>query len=350
MMEKPLICKIPQKELGEFVSWLQERFPVYGIKKKNDRLTFEKIEEPDEVVIGGARTTQPILKELFFAPREKVADYFVGENIPQEKEEREKKIIFGVKSCDLKGLLVYDKVFRESSPVDPFYLDRRGEYYIISSDCTTPLSTCFCSFMEINPYPETLFDLNLTPLEDIILLEVGSRWGERVVKEYPTYLAEPKDIEKRKKFRESIVEQVRKVNEGILPLSLPYANLMRVEFNSSVWDEEAKSCVACGGCNAICPTCYCYLLYDEGGEKDYERIRIWDYCQYPSFAQEAGGSNPRRRLTERFRHRYVHKFDYGMVRNGIYECSGCGRCIEVCAGKIDMRKVLKKVEERKVEK
>jgi len=242
MERKTLVCKIPRKELGEFVSWLEEQAPVYGIRKRGDRLSFGKIEKPEEVVVGGARITQPVLKGLLFPPREKVATYFAKEGNGEEKEAG-KKIVFGVKSCDLKGLLVYDKVFRDSSPADPFYLDRREEYYIISSDCTAPLPTCFCSFVEINPYPETLFDLNLTPLEDIILLEVGSKWGEFVVKKYPTYLAQPEDLERRKEFRENLVEKVRKVNEGIFPLSRPYANLMRLELESSVWEEESPSSV-----------------------------------------------------------------------------------------------------------
>ena len=64
----------------------------------------------------------------------------------------------------------------------------------------------------------------------------------------------------------------------------------------------------------------------------------------------AGGANPRKKLMQRFRHRYIHKLDYFKDRYGVYACTGCGRCIDVCMGKIDMRKVisaLQKVESKK---
>ncbi|HEC83419.1 MAG TPA: hypothetical protein ENI46_02895, partial [Firmicutes bacterium] len=46
---------------------------------------------------------------------------------------------------------------------------------------------------------------------------------------------------------------------------------------------------------------------------------------------------------ERFRHRYYHKLDYFPKTYGFEACTGCGRCIVACPGKIDMRKVLKEV-------
>ncbi|MCK5557195.1 MAG: 4Fe-4S dicluster domain-containing protein, partial [Candidatus Hydrogenedentes bacterium] len=90
-----------------------------------------------------------------------------------------------------------------------------------------------------------------------------------------------------------------------------------------------------------CPTCHCFLLYDQKGQENFERLKVWDACVYAGYSRMAGGGTPRPFLVERFRHRYVHKFDQIVERHGIEGCSGCGRCIEACPGNIDMRKVFK---------
>jgi NAD-dependent dihydropyrimidine dehydrogenase PreA subunit len=44
----------------------------------------------------------------------------------------------------------------------------------------------------------------------------------------------------------------------------------------------------------------------------------------------------------RLRNRFEKKFDYFPKVNDLYACTGCGRCILACPGKIDIRKVLKR--------
>jgi len=39
----------------------------------------------------------------------------------------------------------------------------------------------------------------------------------------------------------------------------------------------------------------------------------------------------------------MKKFDFFVDNLGVPACCGCGRCIEVCPGKIDIREVLKDV-------
>jgi ferredoxin len=58
----------------------------------------------------------------------------------------------------------------------------------------------------------------------------------------------------------------------------------------------------------------------------------------------AGGSNPRGKLYQRLQNRYHCKMDYSYDRLGRYTCVGCGRCIDGCAGNIDMRKIFAELE------
>jgi len=59
----------------------------------------------------------------------------------------------------------------------------------------------------------------------------------------------------------------------------------------------------------------------------------------------AGGANPRKVLGDRIKHRLMHKFVYFLDRYGIDMCVGCGRCIDGCAGEMNIRTVLKKLSE-----
>ena len=72
---------------------------------------------------------------------------------------------------------------------------------------------------------------------------------------------------------------------------------------------------------------------------------MWDSCMRLDYAKVAGGANPRKMLGERLKHRLMHKFAYFLDRYGINMCVGCGRCVDADAGKIDIREILKKLNE-----
>jgi len=65
------------------------------------------------------------------------------------------------------------------------------------------------------------------------------------------------------------------------------------------------------------------------------------------FARVAGGESPRKELFERFRNRYTCKFHFTPEYYGLLGCTGCGRCIQTCLGKIDMRKVITRLLEKR---
>ena len=74
------------------------------------------------------------------------------------------------------------------------------------------------------------------------------------------------------------------------------------------------------------------------------RASCWDSCFESGYARMAGGGTPRLQLVERFRNHYFHKF-VSFPRNwGVTACSGCGRCIDACMGRIDKRDCLHRLE------
>ena len=120
-----------------------------------------------------------------------------------------------------------------------------------------------------------------------------------------------------------------------------YSEFRKVE--TKVWKQESEECVGCGACTNICPTCYCLILNDESINEQFVKVRGYDSCQWYGYARVAGGGSPRHKMTERFRNRYLCKFDYMNHNFGEIGCTGCGRCTEACAAKIDFREVVKNV-------
>jgi ferredoxin len=286
------------------------------------------------------RTVQP-LKSLLFEPRRGVGNYF-GES--GEEERGGEQVIVGMKGCDLKALAVLDFVFT-GEVADPFYLRNRQRTLIISSDCTGFKEVCFCVLVGGKPHPEEGYDLNYTPLPEGSVVEVGSSKGMALVDRFKDHFdpATQEQLEQRAEARERVATLLtaHQKEYGYLWGGVTRELMGRV-FESSVWEEEAERCVECGACNFVCPSCHCFFLSDHGRE-NFRRVRNWDACQYRGFARVGGGANPRPELYQRLRTRYEKKFCFCPAVMGVNGCTGCGRCVEACIGKIDMREVLKKL-------
>jgi formate hydrogenlyase subunit 6/NADH:ubiquinone oxidoreductase subunit I len=251
-----------------------------------------------------------------------------------------------VKACDLKGFVVQDFVFSNHDFPDPFYIRAREENLIISADCTDVLETCFCIALGIKPYPQANFDINLSLVRDGFLAESGSQKGEKLFSVHAHLFNKVSDVFEKDRYekRKEIVKAVEKnIQDKEIPLQERYKGIIEKNYKSDIWQDESKTCVECGACNSVCPTCHCFLLYDQADESRMARFRMWDSCMIKDFARVAGGANPRSKLWMRLRNRFEKKFDFFPKVADVYACTGCGRCVSACPGKIDIRKVLKRL-------
>ncbi|MCM8757973.1 MAG: 4Fe-4S dicluster domain-containing protein [Candidatus Omnitrophica bacterium] len=289
------------------------------------------------------RTIEP-LKSFLNYPKEIVCEYFSKELTIQDK----KIAIFGVKNCDLFSLKIQDFVFLQGDYTDPLYKKRRENLFIISSDCLSFKEVCFCLAYDINPYPESGFDLNFSSLDEGFLVEVGSDKAKALL-EKKGFLFEKIPSRLNTELlskRENITTQLKEhIKSHALPKKEVLKEIINKGYNSKLWQEEMFNCVECGGCNFICDTCHCFLLSESGSETVFKKIRSWDSCQYANFAKEAGGANPLNTRAKRLRNRFLKKFDFFIDNLGLPACCGCGRCIETCPAKIDIRKILKSLYE-----
>jgi len=330
-------------DFTKFLESLKGDYEVYtSVKKDKQRFYKKYTDSENDLVIGEVRSFEP-LKSFFTRGREKVAEGFK----PDVPHSNSKPLaIVGVKACDLKGFKVQDHVFKNHDYADPLYNMARDKNLIISSDCTCSIDTCFCLAVGVKPYPQGDFDINLSQIKDGFVVEPGSQKGEQLIKKNSSLFkrASNNQLAEKKERRTEVAEEVEKnIKDNSVPKEDSLRGAVERNYKSNIWEEEAKTCVECGACNTICPTCHCFLLYDQKKNKGMTRLRIWDSCMIKDFARVAGGANPRDRLWTRLRNRFEKKFDFFPKTASIYACTGCGRCISACPAKIDIRKVLKRL-------
>jgi sulfhydrogenase subunit beta (sulfur reductase) len=341
-----MMHSISKDNFLQFLKNLKSSYTVFiPVKKGNHRFYNELNDNTDNMVLGEVRSFEP-LKAFFFSAREKVA-----RNINQEVPPFEKKpyCIVGVKACDLKGFKTQDYVFLGNDYIDPFYDRNRKNNLVIAADCTCAIETCFCLALGLKPYAEGDFDINLSVLDsrpDELVIETGSEKGEGILKSNQDLFKEASSeaIKERDKQRQRVLKEVEKnIQENSIPRQDVFKGMIKRNYEASMWQDEAKTCVECGACNTICPTCHCFLLYDQKDKEAIERLRVWDSCMIKDFARVAGGANPREKLWMRLRNRFEKKFDYFPEVADIYACTGCGRCVTACPAKIDIRRVLRRL-------
>jgi len=266
--------------------------------------------------------------KIFFLP--------VKENVTAERKDEKPRIIIGVPNCDVEALGLLDEIYLDESYEDIFYRKRRENTLIISSDCFDIQEHCHCTSYGVKPWSENRTDLSVILSKDTVILRIISQKGEKFVRE--TLQASPVDD----KSMISFIDVRHREIEGLLSRtnkSLPdYKETGRLvrESVKAVWMKHSATCVSCGACTTICPTCTCFLLIDKPG---FHKVKQMDACQYPGFEKTAGGEDPLKELYERFRNRYMCKYVWKPEKFKHIACTGCGRCIEACIGKIDKNKI-----------
>jgi len=289
-------------------------------------------------------------KSFLQPAKERVAVYSThGPSEIESSAGAEPYALVGLRACDLKAIEYLDKVFLEGEPRDPFFEARRRAQILITVDCAEVHETCFCTALGGKPFAEAGFDLNLTPITAGYLIEVGTEKGRALIEKAGSLVREAtaQQIAERDRLRRRSVEALEKQISGLrLPENIQEILLRSEKTGKRL--EASADCVECAACTFVCPTCYCFYLFDQpAGGENFERLRTWDSCILGDYSRMAGlpgaKPNPRPRLRSRFINRLLHKYAYGPQQFGQLGCTGCGRCIEACFGKIDIRQVLREL-------
>ncbi len=295
----------------------------------------------DGMKMSDALKTDRSAKDFFFPQTENLMEFKTeGKTIEviDTRSEAEDFVVFGVRGCDVKSLEVLDKVFL-AEPVDSYYKNRREHGVIISMACSRPTETCFCGTFGIDA-SSPAGDIECYKTDDAFYFDAKTEKGKALMEKIASVTEDCDD-----KAVTEQKEQIKKILD-----KLPLKDLSAQEFgadktdkffNSPEWKNLSESCLGCGTCTFVCPTCQCYDIKDFKTNKGVQRYRCWDSCMYSDFTKMSAGQ-PRLSQLERFRQRFMHKLVYFPTNNdGMFSCVGCGRCVSKCPISMNIVKVMK---------
>ncbi|MDE5619870.1 MAG: 4Fe-4S dicluster domain-containing protein [Ruminococcus sp.] len=337
------MLKISLENLGKLFDAVAEKQTLYIPTDREDGAAEYRKYESGMKLSKNLNTLRSA-KDFFFPQTENLADFKMeGKKIEviDIREESEDFVVFGVRACDARSFTILDKVFL-SEPVDSYYKNRRDHGTIVTMACTKPAETCFCGTFGIDPTaPEG--DAACWSDGENLFIQANNEKGQAFI-DSVVALLEDGDTAK--------LDEVKVKTKEILG-KLPLANLsteafggdtLMEHFKSEKWAELSESCLGCGTCTFVCPTCQCYDIKDFNTGHEIKRFRCWDSCMYSDFTKMAHG-NIRNSQLERFRQRFMHKLVYfPSNNNGEFGCVGCGRCLSKCPISMNIVKVMKALE------
>lgn len=333
--------KVSLDKLNLLFSEISKNATLYIPVDTKTGAKYEKWEDGKE--LSDALNTVRSAKDFFFPQTENLMDFKVeGKNIEiiDTREECENFVVFGVRACDAKSFEVLDRVFL-AEPVDSYYKNRRDHGVIVTMACTKPQETCFCKTFGIDP-SEPMGDVSCHKTDDALYMDAHSEKGEALLNNLSAVCEDTDTV--------AVDEQKRLIKERMdkLPLSSLSAESFGKDktsefFDAPEWAELSETCLGCGTCTFVCPTCQCYDIKDFNTGHGVKRFRCWDSCMYSEFTKMSAGQ-PRLTQLERFRQRFMHKLVYYPTNNdGLFSCVGCGRCISKCPINMNIVKVMKKL-------
>lgn len=335
--------KIPVSQLNSLFAAIAEKQKLYlPVDDTGGQSQFTLWE--DGMCLSKSVNTVRSAKDCFFPQVENLMGFKVeGSQIQliETRDPAEPFVLFGVRACDVRSFDILDRVFL-AEPVDTYYAQRRESCCVISLACGKPAETCFCTAFGIDP-AEPQGDITCWLSGDTLLWQANTEKGTALTQKLPMLEeAEANAADGEKAAIRAIADMLP---FGKLDLSAFGQGKTQVLFNRPEWKTLSESCIGCGTCTFICPTCQCYDIQEFSNGKTVKRFRCWDSCMYSDFTKMSAGQ-PRPTQTERFRQRFMHKLVYYPDNHeGLFSCVGCGRCLRKCPIHMNIVKVIKTIGE-----
>jgi len=302
------------------------------LNKNQEFFSFEILKHIKDLRLDYDTTILPP-KKVFFTPQQVLLSFKEG-HFKAELNPK-KMVLFGVHLDDLLAIEQTDFLFRENYE-DIHYTAQRNATTIIGSNFQTVAPGAFWNSM--NEKQPSKHDGFLTKLKEGYVYQVLTEKAQNLLQYGQFEKASKEQIVLAKEVNEQIKSKLNKQldykeKEIKQALEKSYADL-------PFWDHLAKSCYACGSCNLVCPSCYCFNIEDHwhADQTSGARTRFWDSCMTEDFAKISLGGGKSENFRDspgsRMRHRMMRKMVYLNDKLGSRACVGCGRCSTACTANI----------------
>jgi len=333
---------LPESKINEFFKLIASKGELY-IPQDNNTGKADFALWNEGAKLSKALKTVRSAKDFFFPKAENLVNLRMeGKHVTVEDPRKELNdfVVFGVRACDAKSFEIVDAVYLKMDPVDSYYKNRRDHGTVITLACTEPAKTCFCHAYKIDAAAPA-GDVSAWLCDGTFYFQPNTDKGKKIIESAKSLFAEGDEAQV-KKQQEETRKKCAATPFANLDLSKWVGKDMLKIFNSKMWDSLSESCLGCGTCTYVCPTCMCFDIRDfDSGANGVKQFRCWDSCMYSDFTQMAA-ANPRLTQKERFRQRFMHKLVYyPMAHEDNWQCVGCGRCLESCPIHMNIVKVIK---------
>lgn len=333
---------LPKSKFKELLNKITRDYRLIAPVRHDQITEFKPVQSGEDIVMDYQNPVVPP-KNLFFPQSEKMFSYDTNDPTWAIQPEAGvgKRVLFGVRPCDVKSFLLLDKVF-DAEFRDDLYIDKRNKTTIVAVSCSDCSPTCFCTAFGISPGEADGADILLTDLGENYLVEVLTGKGSELTATCTEMFTDADGNSEAAKAK--AIEPAMKKQQPIT-LEGTKGKLDKM-FDHPLWAAESLRCLGCGTCTFICPTCHCFDIADFNNQStEGYRYRCADSCQFANFTRAAGGHQPRPGKMERTRQRFMHKLRYFVDRYSDYGCVGCGRCLEKCPVNLDIAQIINKVKE-----
>ncbi|NNL77005.1 MAG: 4Fe-4S dicluster domain-containing protein [Desulfobacterales bacterium] len=337
------IIKVNKNNLSDGLKRLEDEYRLFAPVKEEGFHNFKELakgESPDLSCLN----TRLSPKSIIYPQSEAMFEYSLDDSredhhIMQEVDtDYSPRAVIGIRPCDAKAFLLVGLNFDTLEYKDPYWIRASEATTLVGLACDSPCSSCFCTTAGCGPYHEEGLDILLVEDADGYLANVLTAKGEKLIKAAGWDTAADA-TEAGKKIETGKQEAEAKITAFVNTNELKETDTIEL-YNAPFWEDVSFSCINCGTCTFVCPTCWCFDIQDENRGKSGQRIRNWDSCMYPLFTLHGTGHNPRGTQLHRVRQRFMHKLKYYVDKyDAGIQCVGCGRCVRFCPVNIDIRRV-----------
>jgi sulfhydrogenase subunit beta (sulfur reductase) len=312
-------------DFKNFVGYLlRKKYIIYAPVKIGSRVLIRQILDSKNFTLVKERPLYPFKQYLF--PAKQIIFPESG-----NKKNDQKQVLLGITVYDLRAVALFSQVFEK----DPYFQNIISRTIFIGQS-PIPEETTFYDRYEENVLEHFKFDIFLESRSDNKEFRIftGSKHGQRMLNDFGC--GDFEHIE----YAGAIPE------EGLSDFHKITREKLKKSYGTKIWKDLGKRCLGCDKCTIVCPTCFCFKIFDENNVLDnaIKRVRQWDSCFNSEFSEISGGTKFLKTIEDRIYNWYDHKFVRIPDEYSLPGCVGCGRCSEVCPAGINIKKVIADVQ------